>query len=227
MILRFFDLTELIVAQAFEQAIKWKKLSSNPVDNAEPPAIKKEEMKIWSPQEIKLFLHYCTDERYRMIFLLAIYTGMRSGEILGLKWSDIDFEKKKINVKRSLAYIPHKRYIFTMLKTKNAKREIPIPQLIIDELLKHQKQQQIWKKRFNKEYRDQDFVICTEKGAEQDPRNVLRIMKRLISISNVTSIRFRDLRHTHASIFFTKQQFSIFITNYLNISLISPIFTDI
>ena len=72
--------------------------------------------------------------------------------------------------------------------------------MIIDELLKHQKQQQIWKKRFNKEYRNQDFVICTEKGAEQDPRNVLRIMKRLISISNVTSIRFHDLRHTHASI---------------------------
>ncbi|MGA3674374.1 tyrosine-type recombinase/integrase [Lysinibacillus agricola] len=189
-----------LLKQAFEQAKKWEKISSNPVDNAEPPSIKKEEMKIWSPQEINVFLLYCTDERYRMIFLLAIYTGMRRGEILGLKWSDIDFEKKKITVKRSLAYTPKKGYIFTKLKTKNAKREILITDMLIDELLKHLKRQQTWKQRFEKEYRDQDFVICTEKGTEQDPRNVLVMMKRLISIANVTSIRFHDLRHTHASI---------------------------
>ncbi|MBK3497073.1 tyrosine-type recombinase/integrase [Viridibacillus sp. YIM B01967] len=58
----------------------------------------------------------------------------------------------------------------------------------------------MWKKRFGEEYKDQDFVICRENGTEQDPRNLLRLMKRLIRASNVTSIRFHDLRHTHASI---------------------------
>lgn len=189
-----------MLKQAFEQAIRWKKLSSNPVKNAVPPAIKKEEMKIWGPQEIITFLNYCRDEHHRITFLLAIYTGMRRGEILGLKWDDIDFEKMKINVKRSLAYTPEDGYIFTMLKTKNSKREIPIPQMLIDELLGHQKQQQIWKKRIGEEYQDQDFVNCRENGTEQDSRNLLRLMKRLIRDSNVTSIRFHDLRHTHASI---------------------------
>lgn len=189
-----------MLKQVFEQAIRWKKISNNPVVNAVPPVIKKEEMKIWGPLEIQIFLNFCRDEHQRITFLLAIYTGMRRGEILGLKWDDIDFEKMKINVKRSLGYTPEKGYFFTMLKTKNSKREIPIPEILIDELLKHQKQQQIWKERFGEEYHDQDFVNCRENGTEQDPGNLLRLMKRLIRDSNVTSIRFHDLRHTHASI---------------------------
>ncbi|QFF99926.1 hypothetical protein PB01_14455 [Psychrobacillus glaciei] len=68
-----------------------------------------------------------------------------------------------------------------MLKTKNSKREIPIPEILIDELLKHQKQQRIRKERFGEEYHDQDFINCRENGTEQVPGNLLRLMKRLIS----------------------------------------------
>lgn len=189
-----------MLKQVFKQAIRWKRLSSNPIVNAVPPAIKKEEMKIWNPKEIQIFLHYCKDKYHRIIFLLAIYTGMRRGEILGLKWVDINFEKRKINVNRSLAYTPEKGFFFTMLKTKKSKREIPIPQVLIDELLIHQLEQEMWKKRLGIEYQDQDFVICTEKGTVIDPRSLFRLMKRLILASNVTNIRFHDLRHTHASI---------------------------
>lgn len=71
--------------QAFNQAIKWKKISNNPVINADPPSIKKEEMKIWSFNEIHKFLNHCKGERHYLTFLLAIYSGMRRGEILGLK----------------------------------------------------------------------------------------------------------------------------------------------
>lgn len=190
--------------KAFDQALKWRKLTINPVVDADPPAYKKEEMQIWSPEEINTFLNYCTDGRYRITFLLAIYTGMRRGEILGLKWSDVDFVQKKIYVTRSLAYIPKKGYIFTQLKTDNSKRKIPISQMIVDELLKHQEYQEIWKKRFGEEFQNRDFVICTEKGMEQDPRNVLRAMRKIIRTSNVKQIRFHDLRHTHASILISK-----------------------
>ncbi|MGE6609344.1 tyrosine-type recombinase/integrase [Peribacillus sp. NPDC076916] len=83
-----------LLNQSFGQAVKWKKISFNPVINADPPSVKKEEMKIWSFDEIDSFLNQCKGERHYLTFLLAIYTGMRKGELLGLKWSDIDFEKK-------------------------------------------------------------------------------------------------------------------------------------
>lgn len=64
---------------------------------------------------------------------------MRRGEILGLYWSDIDLEQKVIHVKRSLAYVPKKGYVFTSLKTKNSKRQVPIPEFVVNELVLQKK----------------------------------------------------------------------------------------
>jgi integrase len=189
-----------ILNQAFTQAVKWKMLVRNPVIDADPPSVKKEEMTIWSFDEIHAFLHACKEERHYLTFLLAFYTGMRRGEILGLKWSDIDFDKKVIHVERSLAYIPNQGYILTSLKTINSKRRVPIPVNIIDELLRHKELQEKAKNKLKELYQDEDLVICTETGTTQDPRNVLRVLKRICKAACVKSIRFHDIRHTHASI---------------------------
>lgn len=189
-----------VLNQAFNQAVKWKRIKYNPVNDADPPAVKKEEMKIWSYNEINMFLKHCEGERHYLTFFLAIYTGMRRGEILGLKWGDIDLENKTIHVKRSLAYIPIKGYVLTSTKTRSSNRIIPISDLVVNELIKYRKQQEIYKEQLGKQYQDEDFVICTETGSKQDPRNVLRALKRLITTSGVTKIRFHDFRHTHATI---------------------------
>lgn len=126
-----------ILNQAFNQAVKWKRIKSNPVNDADPPAVKKEEMKIWSYDEINMFLEHCEGERHYLTCFLAIYTGMRRGEILGLKWSDIDLVNKTIHVQRSLAYIPKKGYILTSTKTRNSNRIIPISDMVVNELVKY------------------------------------------------------------------------------------------
>ncbi len=190
--------------QAFNQAVKWKRIKYNPVNDADPPAVRKEEMKIWSYDAIKTFLEHCRGERHYLTFFLAIYTGMRRGEILGLKWSDIDFVNKTIHVERSLAYIPKKGYILTSTKTRKSKRIIPISDMVVKALVNYRKQQEIWKEQLGEQYQEEDLVICTETGSKQDPRNVLRALKRLITTSNVTQIRFHDFRHTHASILISK-----------------------
>ncbi|MED4533588.1 site-specific integrase [Metabacillus fastidiosus] len=157
-------------------------------------------MKIWSFEEIHSFLNQCKNERHYVTFLLAIYTGMRRGEILGLKWSDIDFERKIILIQRSLSHIPKKRYILSTLKTKKSRRQVPIPDIVLNELLVQKNIQNEWKKRLGNQYQDNDLVICTETGTLQDPRNMLRVMKRISEAANITLIRFHDIRHTHASI---------------------------
>lgn len=74
---------------------------------------------------------------------------------------------------------------------------------MVYELLKHKKEQDKWKEQLKGAYEDNDFVVCTEFGKHQDPRNVLRVMERLCKEANVPKIRFHDLRHTHASILLT------------------------
>lgn len=189
-----------LLNQAFQQAVKWKKISANPVAESTPPSVKSEEMKIWSLDEINSFLKHCKNEKHYITFLLAIYTGMRRGEVLGLKWSDIDFDKKIINVQRSLGYIPKKEYILTSVKTKTSRRQIPIPEKIVKELLLQKEGQNDLQLRLGEAYQNLDLVICTETGTPQDPRNLIRVFKRLCKSAKVTPIRFHDIRHTHASI---------------------------
>ena len=193
-----------LLNQAFNQAVKWKKILSNPVIDADLPAVRYEEMLIWSIDEVNNFLKASKRERQYLAFILAVYTGMRRGEILGLKWSDIDFENKRIRVNRSLSYTTKRGYLFTALKTKKSKRQIPITEKVLNELRRHKSIQEEWKKLVGDLYQDQDLIICTNYGTEQNPQNLIRTMKRIIKAANVRSIRFHDIRHTHASILIAK-----------------------
>ena len=124
---------------------------------------------------------------------------MRRGEILGLKWSDVDFSNKRTHVNRSLAHIPKSGYILTTLKTKSSKRQIPILEFVLNELRRHKDIQDEWKELVGDLFQNQDLVICTNTGTLQYSRNVIRVMKCMTKGAKVTEIRFHDMWHTHAS----------------------------
>lgn len=189
-----------ILTLAFTQAVRWKKVMHNPAVSADPPSVRTKEVAIWSKEEIHLFLETCRKERLYIAFLLAIYTGMRRGEILGLKWNDIDFRSNSLQVNRTLSYVQGEGYLFTTPKTTRSKRKIPLSNLVIAELKEHRRNQEVQKKVTGEMYQDQDLVVCTGNGSAQDPRNLLRVTNRIIKQAGVRAIRFHDLRHTHASI---------------------------
>ncbi|WP_390288062.1 site-specific integrase [Ureibacillus sp. GCM10028918] len=139
----------------------------NPVADSDPPSVEYQKMTIWPYDEINDFLYVCKEERHYLIFLLAIYTGMRRGEILGLKWDDIDFSKGTIQVNRTLSTIPSVGYIFTTPKTINSIRSIPIPAVVLNELMIHKQRQEEWKELVRDFYQNQDLVICTNSGTAQ------------------------------------------------------------
>jgi integrase len=93
-----------LLRRAFEQAIKWSLLKFNPAVNATPPKEKIKERSTWSINDVKKFIDTAKISEEETIYIIAIFTGMRRGEILGLKWSDIDLDHKKIYVTRSLAF---------------------------------------------------------------------------------------------------------------------------
>ncbi|BAC13190.1 hypothetical conserved protein [Oceanobacillus iheyensis HTE831] len=185
---------------SFAQAVKWRKISYNPVVNTTPPRVQTKQVSIWSKDQVKQFLETSNLERLYILFLLAIYTGMRKGELLGLKWSDINMEKECIHIHRNLCYIQNQGYFFTTPKTVRSTRVIPISSLISDQLQCIKEKQQCEKELAGPSYEDNDLVICTALGKVQDPRNVTRVFERCIKNANVPKIRFHDLRHTHASI---------------------------
>ncbi|WP_233522486.1 site-specific integrase [Peribacillus glennii] len=138
-----------------------------------------------------------TENRLYPAFHLAITTGMRRGEILGLRWKDIDLEKGILYVRQTLSR--DGKHFLNGAKTDAGVRSI---QLANESIVMLKKQKRLIAKEklsYGPGYTDYDLVICTSKGTPVIPSNLKRTYQRLIKEADIPVIRFHDLRHTHAT----------------------------
>jgi integrase len=136
---------------------------------------------------------------YYIVYLLALYTGLRRGEILALRWKDCDLENKKISVHQTLYY---SKQVFHFLepKTRQSARLVSIPDSVVVELKNHKRWQEHHKQQIGKAYEDYDLIVANEIGRPIHPRSLTGHFNQIIKKANVSKIRFHDTRHTHATI---------------------------
>lgn len=176
-----------LLKNAFKFAVKWQFVNHSIMESVDAPKLTRKTVKTWTLSEVKSFINQTTFERYQIAFLLAIYTGMRRGEILDLKWTAVDLSKKVLSVING--------------KTKTSHRLIALPDILIEALKKHRAKQNEYKLKMSSGYRDFDLVIATEIGTEVGGRNLNRYFSNAVKkCSGVPVIRFHDLRHTHATL---------------------------
>ncbi|PEW85206.1 site-specific integrase [Bacillus cereus] len=132
-----------------------------------------------------------------MAYLLAITCGMRKGEILGLQWKDIDFERRTLSVNRSLSHITKE---FDEPKTSSGKRLLVLPDITLMALQEHLQKISEEKERYGEGYNDYYLVCPTYNGNPCDFRSLTQLWKKLIKQSEIPDIRFHDLRHTRVTI---------------------------
>lgn len=186
-----------ILTGSLKKAEQWGMIHKNPTSLIEKPRLTKKEMLVWDEKEIEQFLKVAQADRLYIAFLLAITTGMRQGEILGLRWKDIDFESGILYIRQTLS---HDGKIFlSEAKTKSSLRSIHLPNESIEALKKHRRMV-IQEKLKAEHYTDLDLVVCTVHGTQVNASNLNRTFKRLQEEAKVTKIRFHDLRHTHATL---------------------------
>ena len=184
-----------------EQAVKEGLVNKNVAAAAEPPKKQEEEkLHTWTKKEVKLFLNAAKDHRYYLVFYIALNTGMRKGEILGLKWEDIDFKAKRISVNRQV-YRTDEGLTLKRVKTKAGERVIPINDVMIQQLQKQKEEQETIAEMLNKEYNKHNLVNINSAGNPISPRNAYRLFKRLTKKLDIEQIRFHDLRHTFSTLF--------------------------
>lgn len=129
----------------------------------------------------------------------ATKTGLRRGEILALKWSDVDFENKTICVERSLIY-DKSGFRFTTPQTSSSNRIIKIGDSLIRDFKRWKTNQNEIKMVLRKSYEDHDLIFSTQTGKPIFPRSLTHDFNKAIKVADVPKIRFHDLRHTHATI---------------------------
>ncbi len=191
---------------ALEQAIKERLIPSNVCKPVEIPKGQEEkELKVWDDQQVRGFLKKAKCSRFYMLFYLALNTGMRRGELLGLRWKDIDFKKNRINVRKQIVRTD-KGLISKKLKTKAGKRAIPITDETVKELNSHKIKQSEYKLALGEEYnKKEDLVNCLEDGNPINPRSLYRVYKKIIKeTKGLHDIRLHDTRHTFSTLFLEK-----------------------
>lgn len=158
------------------------------------PSSQKNELQVFEEKEVKNIEKAClnSDDIRRIGILISIYTGMRIGEICALKWEDIDFGKKLINVNKTLqrVYIEKKKtkVIITPPKTKTSERKIPIPSILYNEL-----------KKLSTLYDKQAYVITGNVEKYMEPRTYQSVYKKVLKEKRIKYRNFHCLRHTFAT----------------------------
>lgn len=174
-------------------------ISFNPAETVEIPKQKKREIKPLTFEEVKKFLNSNKDDPYYAGFLLAIYSGVRLGELLGLRWEDIDFSSPKISVRQQVALEENGERIRPP-KTEESIRDIPIPDMVAEELRRHKTEQARHKMSLGPNYQDYDLVFATYLGTPYSPTNYSKYFKRAQKRAGLEGFRFHDLRHTFATL---------------------------
>lgn len=189
----------LIIHSALNQAMKWQLINRNIADNVEKPKKASYTPVILTKEQLKTFINSIKNSELYIPIMIAISTGMRRGEILGLKWCNVDLNNSVITVNQAL-YKTSNGLEFLPPKSKHSYRKISIPKTLV-EILKLEKQKQEKMQNLLKEnYIYNDMVCCKNNGELINPNSFTPAFNKLLSKNNLPKIRFHDLRHTHASL---------------------------
>jgi integrase len=187
--------------KACKDAVRWGHLPKNPLDAADPPRKKSDgtkEMQTWSKEQLRAFLGSVRADRLSPLWHLIAMTGMRRGEALGLRWSDVDLENARLSVRRAL--IPTNRdVVVSEPKTAKGRRVIALDPATV-EVLKAQATRQLEEQTSSEDWVDTGFVFTVENGATLDPESVSRYFRQAVQKALLPPIRLHDLRHTHATL---------------------------
>jgi integrase len=186
-----------ILHKALKMAVRWRLISQNPADAVEPPTYQGREIQPLDEGGSAWLLEFANDGRLHGPILLAVAGGLRRGEILALRWVDVDLESAVIMVRRS---IEQTKGVLKFKDTKGKRsRALPLPTLAIDALKAHSEHQDECRRLLGSAYCENGLVFPTEDGSIWRPDNFTSAFVTLAERAGLKGIRFHDLRHSHAS----------------------------
>lgn len=191
----------VVLHTALEQAVKWGYLPRNICDVVEPPKASAKELRPPTAAEIARFLDAAQDDTWLPLWTVAVYTGARQGELLGLQWPDLDLERATLTIQRTLLEttkggVP----VYAPPKTARSRRAIALPEEAVGGLRQHRAQQLEQRLLLGPDYADYGLVFATALGTPLSHRNTLRAFRAALRRAGLSeTIRFHDLRHAAAT----------------------------
>ena len=187
---------------AFKSAVKRQIIPNNPVEQADRPKSQQYIGKYYNATEIKELLEKTKDDPLHIVILLAAYYGLRRSEVIGLKWSAVDFENKTVSISHKMVQNKNGVVGMDVMKTKSSYRTLPLIPQVEEALLAEKKKQEEMKKVMRRGYckKYTEYICVDAIGEIIKPDYVSDHFKIALRDNNLKPVRFHDLRHSCASL---------------------------
>ena len=197
---RYVSYIRSVLRIALSQAVKWNLVAYNVVDRVDPPRVERHQVRSLDSTSACNFLGVVKGDRLETLYSIALSVGLRRGEILGLRWQDLDLEAGTLSVKQTVQRIRGKGMTFAPPKTDRARRTVNVPSPVIASLRRHRRAQLEERLKAGSRWHEFDLVFPSNIGTPLEPRNLDRHFKRMLAKTGLPNMRFHDLRHTAASL---------------------------
>jgi integrase len=191
--------------KALKQAVNDGLIPRNATEAVKPPQVRREEIRPLTPEQVKMLLEAASGDRLEGLFTLAVHTGLRRGELLGLKWEDVELESGSLHVKHTLTTARGGPRLAAP-KTKSSRRRVSLTRGAVDALRAHLARQLEEIDRAGSLWQENRLAFASEIGEPLDRRDLTsRRFKPLLKRAKLLEkTRFHDLRHTCATLLLTK-----------------------
>lgn len=187
-----------VLRAALNQAMRWDLIIRNPATLVEPPTYKRPEIVPLTQKQADALCKAIAGDRLEALYLLALCLGLRKGEILGLKWYDVDLDNGSIKITGALQRVGGK-LVLGETKTDKSRRTLPLPDALLNYIKAHRKRQLEEKIKAANCWVESGFVFTTLVGTPIDPRNLSRSWYAALKKAKIARCRFHDLRHSCAT----------------------------
>jgi integrase len=197
---RTIKLVHAVLHKSLKKAVKYGQIHKNPASGAALPRYRQSEMKVLDANQLTQFLITAQGSYYEALYHLAIHTGMRQGELFGLKWTDLRWQSSVLHVQRQARRVPGRKWEFLEPKTSAGRRMITLGQGVLRVMQQHKARLTIHKAVAGDRWGEHDLIFPNRVGNPGDPSNLRKDFLTLLVKAGLPIIRFHDLRHTAASL---------------------------
>lgn len=190
----------MVLHGALGHAKRIKLVGSDVCDDVELPQSKQREIQPLTPEQAQVLLQKVREHHLEALLALALTTGMRRGEILGLRWQDIDLQQGTLQVCRAVSYFGRRGFLVGEPKTEKSKRKIALPQFVVEALKRHRTIQLETRLQAGAAWIENDLVFSNNCGGFIVPVTLTNHFSKLLEEIGLPRMRFHDLRHSAATL---------------------------
>jgi integrase len=192
-----------ILSKALDYAVKMGLVVRNVAKVVEPPRTARVTMHTLNPEEVTCFLDAARETDYYVYFSTLLYTGLRRGELLALRWRNLDLDSAKLMVVETAYRLGNGEYRIKEPKTPQSRRTVTLPPSLVELFRAYRADQELLRIQLGVSLNSDDFVFIRPDGTPINPNAVTLAFRRIIKRAGLRDLRIHDLRHTHATLMLT------------------------